>query len=71
LRKHYHSLARKFTSTREAEPRKIGERPWLLIPAADFEGQALKARKMILNGDPRIGRAPEEKRFKPTRKGRI
>jgi|RhiMethySRZTD1v2_1073278.scaffolds.fasta_scaffold2887874_2 hypothetical protein len=26
---------------------------------------------MILNGDPRIGRAPEEKRFKPTRKGRI
>jgi len=70
---HYRSLAREFTSTREAEPRKIGERPWLLIPAgaADFEGQALKACKMILNSDPRIGRAPEEKRFKPTRKGRI
>jgi hypothetical protein len=70
---HYHGLAREFSSTREAEPEKIGKRPWLLIPsgAADFEEQVLKACEMILNGDHRIGRAPEEKRFKPTRKGKI
>ena len=69
---HYHSLAREFSSTREAEPQKIGKRPWLLIPsgAADFEEQVLKACEMILNGDQRIGRAPEEKLFKPTRKGK-
>jgi hypothetical protein len=69
---HYRSLAQEFSSTRDAEPQKIGKRPWLHIPAdaADFEEQVLKACEMILNGDPRIGRAPEEKRFKPTRKGK-
>jgi hypothetical protein len=69
---HYRSLAREFSSTPEAEHQKIGGRPWLLIPAGavDFEEQVLKACAMILNGDPRIGRAPEEKRFKPTRKGK-
>jgi hypothetical protein len=69
----YRSLAREFSSANEAEPQKIGKRPWLLIPAraVDFEEQVLKACEMILNGDQRIGRAPEEKRFKPTRKGKI
>jgi hypothetical protein len=69
---HYHSLAQEFSSAFDAEPQKIGKRPWLLIPAgaADFEEQVMKACEMILNGDPRIGRAPEEKRFKPTKKGR-
>jgi hypothetical protein len=67
---HYRSLALEFSSTPEAEPRKIGERPWLLIPtvAADFEEQVLKACEMILNGDPRIGRAPEEKKLRPPKK---
>jgi hypothetical protein len=67
---HYHSLARGFSSTREAESQKIGKRPWLLIPAgsADFEEQVLKACEMILNGDPRIGRTPEEKKLKPAKK---
>jgi hypothetical protein len=67
---HYRSLAREFSSTRDAEPQKIGERPWLLIPAGavDFEEQVLKACEMILNGDPRIGRAPEEKKLKPAKK---
>jgi hypothetical protein len=67
---HYRSLAREFSSTPEAEPQKIGERPWLLIPAGavDFEEQVLKACEMILNGDPRIGRAPEEKKLKPAKK---
>ncbi|MGH9940089.1 MAG: hypothetical protein ACREAM_27940 [Blastocatellia bacterium] len=66
----YRSLAREFSSTRDAEPRKIGKHPWLHIPAgaADFEEQVSKACEMILNGDPRIGRAPEEKRLKPAKK---
>jgi hypothetical protein len=69
---HYRSLAQEFSSTRDAEAQKIGKRPWLLIPAgaADFEEQVMKACEMILNGDPRIGRATEEKRFKPTKKGK-
>jgi hypothetical protein len=63
---HYRSLAREFSSTRDAEPQKIGEHPWLRIPAdaVDFEEQVLKACDLILNGDPRIGRAPEEKKAK-------
>ena len=67
---HYRSLAREFSSTPEAEPQKIGERPWLLIPAGavDFEEQVFKVCEMILNGDPRIGRAPEEKKLKPAKK---
>ena len=67
---HYRDLAREFSSTRVDEPEKIGKHPWLLLPAsaADFEEQVLKACEMILNGDPRIGRAPEEKKLKPARK---
>ena len=63
---HYRSLAQEFSSTRDAEPRKIGKRPWLHIPAetADFEEQVLKACELILNGDPRIGRTPDEKKAK-------
>ena len=60
---HYRNLAQEFSSTRDAEPRKIGKHPWLHIPAdaVDFEEQVLKACEMILNRDPRIGREPEEK----------
>lgn len=60
----YPSLAQEFSSTRGAEPQKIGKHPWLHIPAgaADFEEQVLKACELILNGDQRIGRAPEEKK---------
>ena len=60
----YRSLAREFSSTRDAEPQKIGERPWLHIPpdAADFEEQVLKACELILKGDARIGRPPDEKK---------
>ncbi|HKQ76192.1 MAG TPA: hypothetical protein VJ810_21035 [Blastocatellia bacterium] len=67
---HYRDLAREFSSTRVAETQKIGKHPWLLLPAsaADFEEQVLKACEMILNGDPRIGRAPEEKKLKPAGK---
>jgi hypothetical protein len=67
---HYRSLEREFSSTRDAEPQKLGKHPWLLIPAGavDFEEQVLKACEMILNGDPRIGRAPEEKQLKPAKK---
>jgi hypothetical protein len=67
---HYRSLAQEFSSASDAEPQKIGKRPWLLIPASavDFEEQVLKACEMILNGDPRIGRAPEEKKLKPAKK---
>jgi hypothetical protein len=67
---HYRSLAREFSSTRDSEPRKIGKHPWLLIPAGtvDFEEQVLKACEMILNRDPRIGRAPEAKRLRPSKK---
>jgi hypothetical protein len=62
---HYRSLAQEFSSTRDAEPQRIGKHPWLLIPAGavDFEEQVLKACEMILNGDPRIGRAPEKKGY--------
>src|SRR5262249_59234211 len=60
----YRSLAQEFSSTRDAEPRKIGEHPWLQLPpdAADFEGQVLKACELILKGDTRIGRPPDEKK---------
>lgn len=60
----YRSLAEEFSSTRDAEPQKIGKHPWLHIPAesADFEEQVLKACELILRGDPRIGRLPEEKK---------
>src|SRR5215470_6474176 len=65
---HYRSLAQEFSSTRDVEPQKIGERPWLHIPAgaADFEEQVLKACEMILKGDPRIGREPKPKMVRPT-----
>jgi hypothetical protein len=67
---HYRSLAQEFSSTQEAEPQKIGKHPWLLIQASavDFEEQVLKACEMILNGDPRIGRAPEAKKLRPSKK---
>jgi hypothetical protein len=67
---HYRSLAQEFSSSRDAEPRKIGKHPWLLIPASavNFEEQVLKACEMILNGDQRIGRAPEAKKLKPAKK---
>src|SRR5262245_27373437 len=67
---HYRDLAQEFSSTGEAEPQKIGKHPWLLIPAGamDFEEQVLKACEMILNGDPRIGRAPEAKKLRPSKK---
>jgi len=66
----YRSLAQEFSSTRDTEPKKIGKHPWLHIPAGavDFEEQVLKACELILNGDPRIGRAPEEKKLKPAKK---
>src|SRR5262252_9200428 len=65
---HYRSLAQEFSSTRDAEPRKIGEHPWLHIPAdaVDFEEQVLKACELILKGDPRIGREPDPKKVRPT-----
>jgi hypothetical protein len=67
---HYRSLAQEFSSPRDAEPQKIGKHPWLLIPASavNFEEQVLKACEMILNGDQRIGRAPEAKKLKPAKK---
>jgi hypothetical protein len=67
----YRSLAQEFSSKHDAEPQKIGKHPWLLLPASavDFEEQVLKACEMILNGDPRIGRAPEEKKLKRAKKG--
>src|SRR5262245_17994990 len=67
---HYRGLAQEFSSTRDAEPQKIGKHPWLLIPAgaANFEEQVMKACEMVLNGDPRIGRAPEAKKLKPSKK---
>jgi hypothetical protein len=68
----YRSLAREFSSTRDATPRKIGKHPWLHIPAGavDFEEQVLKACELILNGDPRIGRAPEEKKARKVKGGK-
>jgi hypothetical protein len=69
---HYRSLAQEFSSTRDAEPRKIGEHPWLHIPAdaADFEEQVMKACELILNGDPRIGREPDPMKVRRTVKKR-
>lgn len=67
---HYRSLAQEFSSTRDAEPQKIGKHPWLLVPAGavGFEEQVLKACELILKGDERIGRPPEEKQLKPAKK---
>jgi hypothetical protein len=67
----YRSLAREFSSTRDMGAQKIGKHPWLHIPAeaADFEEQVLKACELILKGDQRIGRTPEEKKARKV-KGR-
>src|SRR5215468_9387583 len=69
---HYRSLAQELSSTRYAEPQKIGKHPWLHIPAgaADFEARVLKACELILNGDERIGRRPDEKQIKPGKKNK-
>src|SRR5262249_40547573 len=69
---HYRSLAQEFSATRDVEPQKIGEHPWLHIQAgaADFEEQVLKACEMILNGDLRIGREPDPKKTGPAAKKR-
>jgi hypothetical protein len=66
----YKSLAQEFSSTRSVENPKIGRSPWLLLPAGaeDFEEQALRACELILSGDPRVGRAPKQKRLKKERK---
>ncbi|HZF39791.1 MAG TPA: hypothetical protein VE715_13270, partial [Blastocatellia bacterium] len=65
----HRSLAQEFSSTRDAEPQKIGKHPWLHIPAeaADFEEQVLRACELILKGDPRVGRTPEEKKARKER----
>jgi len=60
----YLSLAREFSLTREVENPRIGKSPWLVLPAAaaDFEERAMHACELILQGDRRIGRVPEQKR---------
>ena len=69
---HYRSLAQEFSSTRDAGPQKIGKHPWLhiLASAVDFEAQVLKACELILNGDERIGRRPDEKQIEPAKKNK-
>lgn len=64
---HYASLAQEFSSARAVMPGKLGKSPWLLLPASapDFEAQALRACELILQGDPRIGRIPKQKKLKP------
>ena len=64
---HYTSLVQEFSSARPLTPGKLNKSPWLLLPvgAPDFEAQALRACELILRGDPRIGRVPEQKKLKP------
>jgi hypothetical protein len=63
---HYDDLAREFSLA--SDGKKIGNHPWLLIPASsvEFEEQVLKACELILKGDSRIGREAEPKKVKPT-----
>ena len=63
----YASLAAEFSSASVKLPEELNKSPWLRLPASapDFEAQALRACELILQGDPRIGRIPKQKKLKP------
>ena len=71
---HHVSLSRDFPSMRSIAlfgPKVTG---WQVLPAAsdDFEEAALKACRLILREDPRIGKVPQRKKpRKPARKSPV
>jgi hypothetical protein len=69
-REAYASLAAEFSTARARLPEELNKSPWLRLPtsAPDFEAQVLRACELILQGDPRIGRMPKQKRLKPQSK---
>ncbi len=66
-REAYASLAAEFSSAHVTPLEELNKSPWLRLPASapDFEAQALRACELILQGDPRIGRIPQQKKLKP------
>jgi hypothetical protein len=66
---HHESLRREFPRMRSI--RVFGKEPtqWQLLPAddADFEAAALRACKLVLARDPRIGKIPKTKRWAKAR----
>jgi hypothetical protein len=66
-REAYVSLAAEFSAAQARLPEELNQSPWLRLPARapDFEAQALRACELILQGDPRIGRIPKQKKLKP------
>jgi hypothetical protein len=70
-REHHASLARDFPSMRSIAIFGAGPSSWQILPADsdDFEEAALKACKLVLRGDPRIGKIPAKSKKKTPRSG--
>ena len=68
---HHESLRREFPGMRSI--RVLGREPtqWQVLPADDpeFEAAAMRACRLILAGDPRIGKVPKPRRPRPPRGG--
>ena len=64
---HHESLLRELPSLRSITVFGSGVTGWQVLPddAPDFEESALRACEMILEGDPRIGKIPGERRKTP------
>ena len=60
---HHESLKREFPSLRSLELFGPGPTGWQVLPSDsdDFEAAALKACKLVLKGDERIGKIPNRK----------
>ncbi|MGZ3702305.1 MAG: hypothetical protein ACXWSD_10980 [Bdellovibrionota bacterium] len=67
---HHESLQRDFPSMRPIELFGPGPTGWQVLPAksADFEEAVLKACRLVLKGDPRIGKVPKTKKPKARKK---
>jgi hypothetical protein len=64
IHEHHESLLRELPSLRSIAVLGGGVTGWQVLPAdaPDFEESALRACEMILEGDPRIGKIPGERR---------
>jgi hypothetical protein len=69
-REHHESLRPLFPSMRSVSVLGAGVTAWQLLPQEEggFEEEALAAVRMVLAGDPRIGKVPKAKRPKAAKK---
>ena len=71
-REHHETLRREFPGMRSIRVLGGSVTNWQLLPAdsPDFEEAALRACRLVLSGDPRIGRRPKPRRAGPARSPR-